>query len=923
MSASSLGPGGLPDGISPASLADLLRETDLSTLVSFYEQVQPGPMSPVPSPDADFSEILMLADTFQEQPNFAPGSPLELPASATAPHPAAATLQQQRAQLQQFQALASPGFSLPSTPPLLFDDPSPGLMQQQQPQSSTAQAPNAASIAAAAQLLAQSGILPSAWGAPAAPLIPQQAAAPAAPQQREPKPFFTDNLPPTPAAIPGSLPFALPQQRTGASSSSSSSSPSPSSPSLSGPPSAASSPQLMAAAIAAAAASNGPNTLAAILANPQAASILANSLLAGALASFPGPPRSFLAPHTPRRQLAGAAPAAVQMPARAAAAAGLPALGVPAPVQQLSPLSAPSAGPRASQAAASTRGGSTPRGGDAPPAATSPAVAGSAGPGPTTRARASGAPAAAVSPLAQAVPAPAAAPPPPERRASAAAASRRRPAKEESSEEDDDDGFSERRGGGGGRGSSHNHAQVERKRRDLINERISQLKSLVPDLVHQTPNKATVLGRAVDHMQDLIEMNKQLQDEKESLAEELERLRTMSLASEAGSPAAPTSSSSDAASPPQAQQPGPGIELAPGLFIPAKDDALLSMFRADGAAAPAGVWPLDKVTLAQNSKQLASFIAPDLAVPHMSLKQFIAAALKLAMENLIVTDPNRLGHPIVYASQGFQHMTGYNKEEILGRNCRFLQGRGTDSQAIVNIGQAIREGREYLTEVLNYRKDGTPFWNLVYITPVEDQTGRTTNYIGVQFDITASKPSNLVSMVSGALETSPRVEMLGPAGAPKALPEDATTTSQPAKKQRDMGERQHMTTESAPNQGLKNLLASILHLSMSNLIVSDPRLPDNPIVYASEGFQKLTGYSKEEIVGRNCRFLQGPGTDENTVRAIREGLRQKAPFLAEILNYRKDGTPFWNLLFITPVLDPQGQPFKHIGVQLDVTDHHS
>nr|AML78366.1 putative LOV domain-containing protein [Cyanophora paradoxa] len=407
-------------------------------------------------------------------------------------------------------------------------------------------------------------------------------------------------------------------------------------------------------------------------------------------------------------------------------------------------------------------------------------------------------------------------------------------------------------------------------------------------------------------MHDLIEANKALQNERESLVEELEKLRNLTLSSEAGS----SGDNSNVSSPPQA-------DLPPGIVIPPKDNALLSMFRADGAPAPAGVWPLEKVTLAQNTKQLTSFIAPDLAVPHMSLKQFIAAALKLAMENLIVTDPNRLGHPIVYASQGFQSMTGYTKEEILGRNCRFLQGRGTDSQAITNIGQAIREGREYLTEVLNYRKDGTPFWNLVYITPVEDQAGRTTNYIGVQFDITASKPSNLVSMVSGALNQSPRVELLGgasSAGAEQVKTEDATSAYQPSKKQRDTGDRQHKTTESAPNQGLKNLLASILHLSMSNLIVSDPRLPDNPVVYASEGFQKLTGYSREEIVGRNCRFLQGPGTDEKTVRAIREGLRQKTPFLAEILNYRKDGTPFWNLLFITPVLDPQGQPFKYIGV---------
>nr|AML78265.1 putative LOV domain-containing protein [Glaucocystis sp. BC-2016] len=443
----------------------------------------------------------------------------------------------------------------------------------------------------------------------------------------------------------------------------------------------------------------------------------------------------------------------------------------------------------------------------------------------------------------------------------------------------------------GGSVKKGSHSEVERKRRDLINERITQLKHLVPDLAAAAPNKAMILGRAVDHMNDLLDDNRRLMREKDELEKELLKLKDLSL-KDTGSP-------DNADSPPMYGE----DQRSRRRYMRRVADDPDTMGEISGGGDYYGE---------QRYKRASNVLAPQaLQVPHLSLKQFIASALKLAMENLILTDPSRLGHPIVYASQGFQKMTGYPSDEIIGRNCRFLQGQGTDSNTITQIGKAIRDGREYLTEVLNYRKDGTPFWNLVYITPVEDSTGTTSNYIGVQFDITSNNIVSGLSPPNGAMEESPRVEMLS--GPPD---------SRMVKKTRGDDQGMRFLTQSLPNQGLKQLLASILHLSMSNLIVTDPRRPDNPIVYASEGFQNLTGYSKHEIIGRNCRFLQGPKSDPNTILAMSRGLRQKQPFLAEVLNYKKDGTPFWNLVFITPVLDNHGEAVKFIGVQLDVTDHH-
>ena len=102
--------------------------------------------------------------------------------------------------------------------------------------------------------------------------------------------------------------------------------------------------------------------------------------------------------------------------------------------------------------------------------------------------------------------------------------------------------------------------------------------------------------------------------------------------------------------------------------------------------------------------------------------------------------------------------------------------------------------------------------------------------------------------------------------------------------------------------------------------ISDCSLPDNPIIYANEGFERITGYSIAEVVGRNCRFLQGENTDPEAVEEIRRGLRENRELTVEILNYRKDGTPFWNRLTIDPVRDAEGRVTNYIGIQVDITE---
>ena len=102
--------------------------------------------------------------------------------------------------------------------------------------------------------------------------------------------------------------------------------------------------------------------------------------------------------------------------------------------------------------------------------------------------------------------------------------------------------------------------------------------------------------------------------------------------------------------------------------------------------------------------------------------------------------------------------------------------------------------------------------------------------------------------------------------------------------------------------------------------ITDPREPDNPLVWVNPSFTRVTGYESEDVVGRNCRFLQGPATDPAAVAEIRTALAEHRTVTTTLLNYRKDGTPFWNQLSVSPVFDGEGTLVSFVGVQTDVTE---
>ncbi|GAB2274287.1 Phototropin-1 [Dionaea muscipula] len=395
-------------------------------------------------------------------------------------------------------------------------------------------------------------------------------------------------------------------------------------------------------------------------------------------------------------------------------------------------------------------------------------------------------------------------------------------------------------------------------------------------------------------------------------------------------------------------------------------------------------------------------------------------ALSAFQQTFVVSDATKPEYPIMYASQGFFKMTGYSSREVIGRNCRFLQGSGTDPEELRKLREALQKGTNYCGRLLNYKKDGTPFWNLLTVAPIKDETGKVLKYIGMQVEVSKHTEGAKDKMVrpNGLPESLIRYdarqkemaassvnELLQAVKRPRALSE---STNLPFKrKSNDGGENQspgtgmrrnsesmaafrrnshgglrhsmeqisevpekkhqkhkrlsfmgflkkskqkdediddeevfidHSESDDSEDDGIGRFdsmdekvrrkekrkgidLATTLERIEKNFVITDPRLPDNPIIFASDSFLELTEYSREEVLGRNCRFLQGPETDPGAVRKIREAIDNETEVTMQLINYTKTGKKFWNVFHLQPMRDQKGEVQYFIGVQLDGTQH--
>jgi two-component system, cell cycle sensor histidine kinase and response regulator CckA len=217
---------------------------------------------------------------------------------------------------------------------------------------------------------------------------------------------------------------------------------------------------------------------------------------------------------------------------------------------------------------------------------------------------------------------------------------------------------------------------------------------------------------------------------------------------------------------------------------------------------------------------------------------------------------------VVYVNAAFTAMTGYTEQDILGRTPRILQGPGSSGATRQSIRDALRAWKPVTAEMLNYRKDGTPFWVELSITPVADEGGWYRYWISVQRDLT----------------------------------------------ERHRHEQERLMRD------------QIMQALSDAVVLVDALQPDLPIVYVNDVFTRMTGYSSAEVLGRNCRFLQGPDSDPGAIGMMRQALADQRPLTLELVNYRRDGSRFWNLLTLSPMLDQAGRALQFMGLLRDVTE---
>nr|AML79248.1 putative LOV domain-containing protein [Rhododendron tomentosum] len=397
-------------------------------------------------------------------------------------------------------------------------------------------------------------------------------------------------------------------------------------------------------------------------------------------------------------------------------------------------------------------------------------------------------------------------------------------------------------------------------------------------------------------------------------------------------------------------------------------------------------------------------------IPRVS--QELKDALATLQQTFVVSDATKPDCPIMYASSGFFSMTGYSSKEVIGRNCRFLQGSETDQDEVAKIRNAVKTGKSYCGRLLNYKKDGTPFWNLLTVTPINDDNGKAIKFIGMQVEVSKytegvnvkalrpnglpkslirydarqkeealgsitevvqivkhprshmqsvkqeeefnldyilPKPAEIENMSASGRQTpqlvsrihipragsslefgqksrkSVRISLMGFKGrslsyAGKHEYEQSIEPEVLMTKETEQSDSwDHAERERDMRQGID--LATTLERIEKNFVITDPRLPDNPIIFASDSFLELTEYTREEIIGRNCRFLQGPETDKGTVSMIRDAIREQREITVQLINYTKSGKKFWNLFHLQPMRDQKGELQYFIGVQLDGSDH--
>lgn len=248
-----------------------------------------------------------------------------------------------------------------------------------------------------------------------------------------------------------------------------------------------------------------------------------------------------------------------------------------------------------------------------------------------------------------------------------------------------------------------------------------------------------------------------------------------------------------------------------------------------------------------------------------SLSSLVGQIADVTRDAVLITEGRPIddaGPRILYVNPAFTRMTGYTAEEVLGRTPRLLQGPRTSRAELDRLRTALENWQPVRVELLNVRKDGSEFWVELDVLPVMGESGWYEYWVSVQRE----------------------------------------------------------TSESQRFDEQRRLYELVLANVDQGIVVADALRPDWPIEFVNAGFTRITGYTEQETLGRNCRFLQGPDSEPEARERLRQAIEQSESATVEMTNYRKDGTAFPVMISLSPLRDARGRVIKYAAVQRDLTE---
>ena len=240
---------------------------------------------------------------------------------------------------------------------------------------------------------------------------------------------------------------------------------------------------------------------------------------------------------------------------------------------------------------------------------------------------------------------------------------------------------------------------------------------------------------------------------------------------------------------------------------------------------------------------------------HLASLQLREQALNQISQGVLISDA---GRRLTYVNDEAERITGYSRQDLLGQFCTLLQGPDTDADTVLRMRQAMDNGQAFSGDILNYRKDGTAFWNEITITPVFDAAGQVSQFVGVQRDISGRK-----------------------------------------NREQELRQLSEAVAQSTESIVITNLQAEI--------------------EYVNDAYVRNTGYSRSELMGRNSRLLQSGKTPHATYDALWQTLRQGQSWSGEFFNRRKDGSEFIEAAVISPIRGADGHVRNYVAAKRDIT----